>query len=323
MTSIAVPEHADVVLRDGSTMRLRPPATEDLTGLLEFFRGLSDESLYKRFHGHPSVEPRMVEPMLDPDWSERGALIGLKGDRVVAVANYVRLRDARTAEAAFAVADDLQGKGIATRLLEQLAAAASAVDIEEFVAEVMLDNNAMLRVFADAGFDTRRETVSGTAEVRLGLAHTETLRARVDERDHVGVVSSLRPFFVPRTVAVIGASPRGGSIGGELFRNILRADFLGSCFPVNRSAVSVAGVRAYQTVAAIGEPVDLAVICLPGTAVLDAAAEALAAGVPALCVISAGFAEVGAEGVARQEELVALVRSHGARLLGPNCLGIA
>jgi len=304
-------------------MRLRPPATEDLTGLLEFFRGLSDESLYKRFHGHPSVEPRMVEPMLDPDWSERGALIGLKGDQVVAVANYARLRDARTAEAAFAVADDLQGKGIATRLLEQLAAAASAVGIVEFVAEVMLDNNAMLRVFADAGFDTRRETVSGTAEVRLGLAHTETLRARVDERDHVGVVSSLRPFFVPRTVAVIGASPRGGSIGGELFRNILRADFLGSCFPVNRSAVSVAGVRAYPTVAAIGERVDLAVICLPGTAVLDAAAEALAAGVPALCVISAGFAEVGAEGVSRQEQLVALVRSHGARLLGPNCLGIA
>ena len=320
---LAIPEHADVVLRDGSTLRLRPPRREDLSGLLAFFHGLSDESLYKRFHGHPSVEPRMVEPMLDPDWTERGSLIGVKGDRVVAVANYVRLRDPRSAEVAFAVADELQGRGIATRLLEQLAGTAAGVGIEEFIAEVMLDNAAMLHVFADAGFETARETVLGTAEVRLTLAPTERLRARVDERDHVGVVSSLQPFFTPQAVAVVGASPREGSIGGELFRNILRADFLGVSFPVNRSATSVAGVRAYPNVAAIGEPVDLAVICLPGAAVLEAAAEALAAGVRALCVISAGFAEVGADGAARQEELVALVRSHGARLLGPNCLGIA
>jgi acetate---CoA ligase (ADP-forming) len=320
---VVVPEHADVVLRDGSTMRLRPPRRDDLDGLLAFFRGLSDESLYKRFHGHLSVEPRMVEPMLDPDWAERGSLIGVKGDHVAAAANYVRLRDARTAEVAFAVADDLQGRGIGTRLLEQLAGAAGGVGIEEFVAEVMLDNSPMLRVFADAGFETSRETVLGTAEVRLALAPTETLRSRVDERDHVGVVSSLRPFFSPQTVAVVGASPREGSIGGELFRNILRADFLGACFPVNRSATAVAGVRAYPSVGAIGEPVDLAVVCLPGPAVLEAAAEALASGVRALCVISAGFAEVGPEGAARQDELVALVRSHGARLLGPNCLGIA
>src|SRR5206468_12703653 len=141
---------------------------------------------------------------------ERGALIGTKGDRIVAVANYVRLRDARTAEVAFAVADDLQGRGIATRLLERLAALATEVGIEEFLAEVMLDNTPMLRVFADAGFETTRETVLGTAEVHLTLASTEKLRVRVDERDHIGVVSSLQPFFEPKTVAVIGASPRPG-----------------------------------------------------------------------------------------------------------------
>jgi acetyl coenzyme A synthetase (ADP forming)-like protein len=320
---LAVPEFADVVLRDGSTMRFRPPRRDDADGMLGFFRSLSDESLYKRFHGHPSLAPPIVEPVLDPDWTERGALIGVKGDRVVAVANYVRLRDARTAEVAFAVADELQGRGIATRLLEQLAGAAASVGIEEFLAEVMLDNNAMLRVFAEAGFETTRETILGTAEVHLRLAATETLQARVDERDHVGVVSSLRPFFAPETVAVIGASPRAGSIGGELFRNVLRGEFRGVCFPVNRSGASVAGVRAYRNVGEIAEPVDLAVICLPGPAVLEAAEEALAAGVRALCVVSAGFAEIGPEGAARQDELVALVRAHGARLLGPNCLGIA
>ena len=320
---LATVEHADVVLRDGSTMRFRPPRRDDLEGLLGFYGGLSEESLYRRFHGHPSIAAQAVEPLLDPEWHERGALIGVKGDRVVAVANYVRLRDMRTAEVAFAVADELQGRGIATRLLEQLASAAAEVGIEEFVAEVMLDNTPMLRVFADAGFETRRETVLGTAEVHLVLAATETLRARVDERDHVGVVSSLEPFFAPQTVAVVGASPRAGSIGGELFRNVLRGEFRGACFPVNRSAAPVAGVSAYRGVGEIGQPIDLAVICLPGAAVLEAAQEALTAGVRALCVISAGFAEIGAEGLSRQDELVALVRAHGARLLGPNCLGIA
>jgi acetate---CoA ligase (ADP-forming) len=322
-TGMATPELADVVLRDGTTMRLRAPHRDDAAALLAFFRNLSNQSLYRRFHGHPDIAPQMVEPMLDPDWHERGSFVADAGDAVVAVANYVRLRDMRTAEVAFAVADDFQGRGIATRLLEQLAASAASVGIEEFVAEVMLDNNAMFKVFSDAGFETRRETVLGTAEVHLALAPTETLRARVDERDHIGVVSSLERFFTPKTVAVIGASQRPGSIGGELFRNVLRAEFRGVCFPVNRSGGSVAGVRAYRSVAEIGEQIDLAVICLPGPAVLEAAEEALAAGVRALCVISAGFAEVGADGVARQDELVAVVRAHGARLLGPNCLGIA
>ena len=230
-----LPTVSDVVLRDGSTMRFRPPGPEDVAGLLDFFRGLSDRSLYLRFHGHPSVDERLVEPMLEPDWGERGALLGTKDERVVAVANYVRLRDVRTAEVAFAVADDFQGRGIATRLLERLAAAAAAVGIEQFLAEVMLGNDAMLRVFAEAGFQTKRETVSGTVEVHLSLAPTEHLRVRVDERDHVAVVSSLGPFFEPKSLAVIGASPRAGSIGGELFRNVLRADFRGVAYPVNRS----------------------------------------------------------------------------------------
>jgi acetyl coenzyme A synthetase (ADP forming)-like protein len=224
---------------------------------------------------------------------------------------------------AFAVADELQGRGIATRMLERLAALAGLVGIEEFLAEVMPDNGAMLRVFAEAGFQTSRTTESGTTEVRLRLASTDTLVSRIDERDHVAVAASLKPFFSPDTVAVIGASSRARSIGGELFRNILRGDFVGAAFPVNRSGGSVAGVRAYESVAQIGEPVDLAIVCLPGESVLEAAAEALRTGVRALCVISAGFAETGPVGRERQERLVELVRASGARLLGPNCLGIA
>ncbi|MDX6448746.1 MAG: hypothetical protein QOD08_1209, partial [Gaiellaceae bacterium] len=291
--------------------------------LVAFFHSLSDESRYSRFHGQPLIDDRTVAPMVDPDWVERGALIGTHEGDIVALGSYVRLRDARTAEVAFAVADGFQRRGIGTRLLERLAQLAGAAGVKVFLAEVLASNVPMLGVFADAGFVTARSLDGGVAEVRLTLAPTVALEERVDHRDHVAVAASLRPFFAPLSVAVVGASPRPGSIGGELYRNILRAEFAGAAYPVNRTEEPVASVRAYSAVAAIPEPIDLAVICLPGRHVLEAADEALRAGVRALCVISAGFAETGHEGAERQERLLELVRTHGARLIGPNCLGIA
>jgi acetyl coenzyme A synthetase (ADP forming)-like protein len=316
-------EATDVILRDGSTLRLRAPAGEDADALLEFFSGLSEHSRYLRFHGFPAPGPKLVDPLLAPDWQEHGALLGSLDGRIVAVANWVRLRDPRAAEIAFTVGDEFQKRGIGTRLLEQLAARASEAGIEEFVAEVLHDNARMLAVFRDAGFAVTRAGEGGELEIRFAIAPTDAYREHVAERDHVAVRASLEPFFQPRSVAVVGASKRRGSIGGELFRNILAADFAGSVYPVNRKGDSVAGVHSYGAVGEIAEAVDLAVICLPGELVLDAAEEALAAGVRALIVISAGFAETGSEGTERQERLLELVRAHGARLLGPNCLGIA
>ena len=118
-----------------------------------------------------------------------------------------------------------------TRLLEQLAETAAASGISVFVAEVMSGNAPMLRVFADAGFAVSRSLDGGTTEVRLSIAPTQAYRDAVDERDHVAVAASLAPFFSPRTVAVVGASSRRGSIGGELFRNILDSNFEGDRLP--------------------------------------------------------------------------------------------
>jgi acetyl coenzyme A synthetase (ADP forming)-like protein len=317
----------DVILRDGTTLRLRPPAAEDADALLAFFAALSDESRYLRFNGVRRVDEKLVEPVLEPDWRERGALVGTLTDdgkeRIVALGNYVRFRDPALAESAFVVSDELQGRGIGTRLLEQLAARAAASGIEGFVAEVSAANSSMLGVFKAVGFEVARTSEHGETEVRFPIAVTEGFRARVDERDHVAVAASLASFFTPKNVAVIGASRRRGSIGGELFRNVLAADFDGAAYPVNRSGKPVAGVLSYATVEDIPQEVDLAVICLPGAQVLEAAASCLRQGVRALCVISSGFAETGAEGRERQAQLLALVRAHGARLVGPNCLGIA
>jgi acetyl coenzyme A synthetase (ADP forming)-like protein len=322
-TAASAVEATDVILRDGSTLRLRPPVAEDADALVEFFSGLSERSLYLRFHGFPALGRKLVEPVLEPDWQERGALLASLDGCIVAVANWVSLRDPRAAEVAFAVGDGFQRRGIGTRLLEQLAARAAAAGIEEFVAEVLQENAAMLGVFRDVGFTVTRAGEAGELEIRFPIAPTSGYREHVAARDHVAVRASLEPFFQPRSVAVVGASKRRGSIGGELFRNILSADFAGSVYPVNRKADSVAGVHGYGAVGEIAEHVDLAVICVPGEQVLGAAEDALAAGARALVVISAGFAETGSEGTERQERLLALVREHGARLLGPNCLGIA
>ncbi|HSE82908.1 MAG TPA: GNAT family N-acetyltransferase [Gaiellaceae bacterium] len=317
----------DVILRDGSTLRLRPPTAADGPALLALFQGLSAESLHLRFHGMPALTAGLVEHVLEPDWAERGGLIGTLAadgaERVVAVATYHRLRDPAKAEVSFAVADDLQGRGIGTRLLEQLAALASAHGVERFVAAVLPENVAMLRVFSDAGFDVARTFEQGIVELEFEIAVDETYRARVDERDHAAVVASLRPFFEPQSLAVLGASPRPGSIGGELFRNVVDGGYRGRAYPVNRSGAAVAEIHGYSAIEDLPERVDLAVVCLPAELVLDAAERALALDVPALCVISAGFAELGREGAERQDRLLALVRAHGARLIGPNCLGIA
>ena len=317
----------DVILRDGSTLRLRPPGTDDGPALIAFFEGLSTTSRFLRFHGFARTGERFVATLVEPDWDERGSLVGVVGEpgdeSIVALGNYVRLRDRSTAEAAFAVADDWQLKGIGTRLLEQLATLASTHGIEAFVAEVLSENAAMLSVFENVGFRATRTLESGVVEVRFPIEPTEGYQARVDERDHVGVTASLRPFFEPRTVAVVGASSRRGSIGGELFRNVLEGGFTGAAYPVNRAGKPVGGVRAYRSLDEIDDDLDLVVICVPGERVIESAEQALRRGTRALCVISAGFAEIGEEGRTRQDALLALVRAHGARLIGPNCLGIA
>jgi acyl-CoA synthetase (NDP forming)/RimJ/RimL family protein N-acetyltransferase len=317
----------DVILRDGSTLRLRAPAAADGPALLALFRGLSATSLHLRFHGITTPTPSLVEHLLEPDWVDRGALIGTLAsegsERVVGAATYDRLRDPAKAEVSFAVADELQGRGIGTRLLEQLAALAAPHGVERFVATVLPENAAMLRVFSDAGFDVTRTYGQGTVELEFGIAAGEAYLARVDERDHAAVVASLRPFFEPESLAVLGASARAGSIGGELFRNIIEGGSTGRAYPVNRSGAPVAGRDGFPSIEDVPERVDLVVICLPAELVLEAAEQALDLGVRALCVVSAGFAELGREGAERQDRLLALVRAHGARLIGPNCLGIA
>ncbi|MFL5925937.1 MAG: GNAT family N-acetyltransferase [Gaiellaceae bacterium] len=318
----------DVVLRDGSTLRLRPTSAADEAALVAFFERLSPETRHLRFQGGVRIGASTVAPFLRSDGKEALSLVAELavadgGPRIVALGTFVRLRDASRAEVAFAVADELQRRGIGSRLLERLAVHARREGIERFVAQVLPENGAMLRVFGDTGFEVQRRYVDGVVEVDFELTASPGVLERTDRRDHSAVARSLEPFFRPTSLAVIGASARRGTIGGELFRNVIAGDFAGAAYPVNPRGEPVGGVHAYHSVEEIPGPVDLAVICVPAARAVEAAHAALRSGIRALCVISAGFAETGSEGAGRQEELLALVRAYGARLIGPNCLGIA
>jgi len=136
------------------------------------------------------------------------------------------------------------------------------------------------------------------------------------------MAKSLDVIFKPRSVAVIGASTRAGSLGRNLFDKMLAADFNGPIYPVHPTATYVHSVKAYPSILEVPDPVDLAVIVVPRDQVLAAVQQCAQKGVKGLIVITAGFKETGAEGAAREKALLKIVKTHGMRMVGPNCMGV-
>jgi acetate---CoA ligase (ADP-forming) len=311
----------DVLLRDGSTLRLRAPGPEDLHDLKAFYDRLSPESRYMRFHGYGRTDAAAAD-YANADGVDRVALIGRQGDRIVAAAGYDVLREPGAAEVAFAVADDFQGRGAATRLLEQLAAIAAERGIHRFDAEVMQGNRGMLTVFERAGFDVRREGAYGELTVSLDISPDEAVLERIDARDHRGVVASLRPIVAPASLAVVGASSAPSSLGGAVLGNILAGGFQGVATAVDRAGGVVRSMRAARSLAELEEPVELVVIAIAADEVPDVASQAAEHGAKALLILTAGFADRGDEGRELEQRVLEIVRGAGLRMVGPNCLGV-
>ena len=200
----------DVVLRDGSTARLRLLAPTDAKALEAFFLALAPESRYWRFF-RPLKDPTPeVERLLRADGRHAVALVAEAGASICGVANYVRdAANPARAEAAFAIADRLQGRGLGTRMLEVLADVARARGIEAFDAFVLGGNDRMMRVFLDSGFEVQSRLDGGVLHVVFPLSSTDRLRTRSAERSEAAAAASLRAFFVPEGVAVVGANQIG------------------------------------------------------------------------------------------------------------------
>jgi acetyl coenzyme A synthetase (ADP forming)-like protein len=315
-----------LVLRDGSVASIRATTPADREALRRFFHELSPESRQRRFFTPSEPGDRLIDRFSDSsDPRSNLTLIALRqfedGERPIAVATYSATGHA-LAEAAFAVADDFQGKGLGTVLLERLASIGAGSGFCCFEASALAENQSMLEVFRDSGFEVRSKSAMGVVEVRLDLSPSASGLAAINERNRAATVASLEPILRPGAVAVIGASRDRSRFGRRVFDAMRQAGFTGPVYPVNSAAESIDGHRTFASARELPPGVDLAVVAVPRDSVAGVVEDCAAAGVKSLVVITAGFAETDPEGAARQQQLVSRARGHGMRLVGPNCMGV-
>lgn len=323
------PQHwfADVLASDGGVVRLRPITPDDAEAMVAFHGRLSDRTRYLRYFGpYPRMTPKDLYRTTHVDYHDRVGLAIELGEVIIAVGRYELLSDRegpRAAEVAFVVADAHQGRGLGSILLEHLAGAAAENDIETFVAEVLAENNTMVTVFRDAGYQMQRSRDGSVLHLEFAIDPTEALLSVRDSRERASEARSVGNLLHPKSIAVIGATPSAGRVGGAVLANLLSGVFQGPVFPVNPNRGSVRGVRAYNTVRDIPDEVDLAVVAVPAVEISAVLDDCMAKGVKGLVVLTAGFSETGPAGYAAERDLVAAARGHGMRVVGPSALGIA
>ncbi|MFF2082326.1 GNAT family N-acetyltransferase [Nocardia sp. NPDC058176] len=324
----APPQHwyGDVLAADGGVVRVRPIMPADAEALAVFHARLSDRTRYLRYFGpYPQISPKDMYRTTHVDYHDRVGLVAVLGTAIIGVARYELLDrpGPRAAEVAFVVADEHQGRGLGSVLLEHLAGAAAENEVAAFVAEVLAENEAMITVFRDAGYQLQRSRDGAEVHLEFAIDPTEALRTVRDAREAASEARSVGNLLAPGSVAVIGASPERTRVGGAVLANLLAGGFSGPVFPVNPNRRSVRGVRAYATVREIPDEVDLAVVAVPPAAIGAVLDDCMAKGVKGLIVLTAGFGETGAAGLAAEHDLVAAARGHGMRVVGPSALGIA
>jgi len=313
---------ADVVLVDGGTAHLRPIRPEDAEALQRFHLAQSPESVYLRFFAPmPRLSEKDLFRFTHVDHVDRVAFVTTVKGEIVGIGRFDRV-DPGTAEVAFNISDAHHGRGLGSVLLEHLAAAAREKHVHKFVAEVLPQNRKMISVFRDAGYEVSHRYEDGVISLSFRIDPTEKSRAVMESREHRAEARSLGALLNPTSVVLIGASRHEGTIGHALLRDILAAEFTGTLHVVHPEADVVQGVPALRRLADVPGPVDLAVIAVPGPAVLEVVADCAAQGVRGLVVVSGGFAEEGPEGLARQQALVRVARESGMRVVGPNSWGM-
>ena len=314
---------ATVVLRDGSSVTVRPIRAEDAPQLRRFFVELSPESRLFRFFAAVANADSAVPRMIDVDYRSRYGIVVLAGagHRIVGHAMYVESGSSK-AELALAVADSYQGRGLGTILLGQLAQAANSAGIEVLEAIVKPENHRMLAVLRESGFPLQTHSEPGEVHAELPTAMTPEGVRSFEDRERMAAVAAVRHVLAPQSVAVIGASRQRGSIGAELFHNLAVSGFQGALHPVNPAASEIEGHPAFASVRDIPGDVEMAAVTVPATAVVEVAEQCAAKGVRGLVVISAGFGESGPDGAELQRRLLQVCREKGMRLVGPNCMGV-
>jgi acyl-CoA synthetase (NDP forming)/GNAT superfamily N-acetyltransferase len=348
LTALTAPGCSYALLADGTTITIRPARPDDFARVKRLHDEMSVDNLYLRFfslsRNAGEQEARRVtradgspheSPHGSPDGAaggaaggaqqeaQHGALLGLLGEELVGVASYEPTGQPGTAEVAFAVADSMHHRGVATLLLEHLVSLARARGVRVFIATTLLENTAMLHVFADAGLCVTRRLADGVVELTMpiprsaGLGEPDRYLDAVAGREQRADVASLAPLLAPRSVAVLGVSQRAGSIGRLVLRNIRDAGFAGPLYAVHPDGGNIDGIPGVASASALPEAPDLAVLAVPAAATVAAAQECGQRGARSLVVITSGLT------AAQSAALLDICRHTGMRLVGPNCFGVA
>ncbi len=305
----------DVVLNDGVTAQIRAIHPDDADALRTFHASQSRESNYTRyFSAKPTLSDAEVARFTSPDFSASGGLVAIENDQLVGTANWFRWPGRNDAEVAFQVDDAHKGRGIASLLLEHLAASATAAGVNRFTAETMGDNRSMLAVFSRAGWPVQRTFASGVVELAWSLDDVARFVERVGEREHRADSRAMARLLLPRSIAIVGASDRVGSVGHAVTTAMLSSDFAGPVYLVNPNRAMVAGRTAFAAMGDIGELVDLALVVVPESsvgAVIDDCAGHHVRG--AIIISAVEITDLAA--------LVGTARNHGMRIIGPDSMG--
>lgn len=307
-----------VVLGNGDTAVIRPMTPGDCDALAAFHRGQSSDSIYRRFFSpKPELSKRELRHFTEIDMVDRVALVVELHGEFVAWASYERWPGRTEAEAAFMVADAHQGEGIATLLLEHLAAIAVSNGIERFTAEVLADNRAMLAVFAKAGWPLQRRFDSGVVDLDWELATTEEFLDSVERREQRADSRAVARILLPRAVAVIGASDRPGSVGAALWQHVVSSVTV-PVFAVNPAHDHLGEHPCLATVAELPDEVSLAVVAVPADrleATIDACIAKRMRGAIVVTSIDGTAIDIDA--------VVTRARRNGLRIIGPSSMGVA
>lgn len=315
-----------LILRDGTTVRVRLCTPEDVPAMREFLARVeqhagSDSTLRERAMGHLTVE-QLCDCERSDDRLTMLALRTIDGvERVVGSASYVATDDG-AAEIALGVDADFRGLGLATALVERIAPAAAHHGHRRLIVRVAEGNERLLELLRRSGYPLAEDQARGLVAVDISAMPQGEARERGELRDRLAAAASMRPFFHPRAVAVVGASRNEDSLGFRTLHGLVLNRFHGPVYAVNPKAASVGAIPCYPSVSELPGPVDLAIVLVPKQHVDAVVDDCAVAGVRALVVITAGYAETGEEGRARQDRLRDRVRGHGMRMVGPNCMGL-
>ncbi|MGY1704805.1 GNAT family N-acetyltransferase [Geodermatophilus sp. SYSU D00697] len=309
---------ARALLRDGTPALLERLGPDSVDEVLALHERLPDHDRHLRFATlHPADLDDHVRQTLDPAAGAVNLGARVRG-RLIGVVQLLPT-GAAAGEVAAVVDARWRSEGVATVLLEELAASARRLGIERFQALVLAENGAMIRVLTDLGLplDVTRDGAELSVEVAL---HPDgRYEAASEERHRRAAAASLSALFRPRTVAVVGAGRSETSVGRAVLRSLRSSGFRGEVFPVNPAAGEVDGVPCRPSVAALEDRVDLAVVAVPAAAVEEVVEDCGRAGVRVVLVLSGGIERIPG----LLDRLVDVATRAGMRLVGPNSVGVA